>query len=102
MATAHEPEVKKLDDSFQFYGICVNCLHDLECAHRQNPDKPILFCEQYDVLARHVAKLEVKTKKPESQEYVNNFQGLCKNCDSRANCRFPAQEGGIWHCEEYQ
>ena len=102
MATVDKSQVKKLDDSLKFYGICTNCLQNMDCAPRQNPDKPILFCEQFEVFASPPEKLEVKRDDVKSKEYDNNFLGLCKNCDDRVDCMYPKPESGIWHCEAYQ
>jgi hypothetical protein len=29
-------------------------------------------------------------------------EGLCTNCENRLQCTMRSQEGGVWHCEEYQ
>lgn len=102
MAITHESEIRKINEKFKFYGICVNCMHDVECVERQEPERPILFCERHDVITSTPGKSAVKAGKLEVKEYDNNFLGLCKNCDDSQNCLYPKPESGIWHCEDYQ
>jgi hypothetical protein len=92
---------KYLNEEFKFYGICVNCESKDDCVYRQNPDKPILFCEQYEVPVTPSQNLSIKRQEQQTEPESNNFRGLCINCEKRSSCMFPKPEGGVWHCEEY-
>ena len=101
MTSAEISTEKRLNDEFKFYGICVNCDSKDDCAYRQDPDKPILFCEQYEVSTIPPQKISLIKQEKQTETESNNFRGLCMNCESRSSCMFPKPEGGVWHCEEY-
>ena len=101
MSSVNISTVKTLSDDFKFYGICVNCDHKNDCAYRQNPDKPILFCEQFEIYTEPSKTMSIKRQKQETETDVNKFKGLCQNCENRSSCMYPKPESGVWHCEEY-
>ena len=102
MTSSESSPAKRLNENFKFYGICVNCDRKNDCAYRQDPDKPILFCEQYEVSTISPLKISLKKPKKQTEPEKNDFLGLCINCESRFTCMFPKPEGGVWHCEEYR
>jgi len=97
----------------QINGICRTCIYESECVHYQNCQrisKPIWFCENFDnetwlqVTENETIHLEERSSKssnPGIGEIPGRMKGLCINCDNRALCMFPNQDGGVWHCEEY-
>lgn len=44
----------------------------------------------------------VKQVQTPSSPDVNEYTGLCVNCNKRTFCRFCNQPGGVWYCEEYE
>jgi hypothetical protein len=101
MSSVNISTAKQLKEEFKFYGICVNCDHKNDCTYRQNPERPILFCEQYEVSTPPAKIMSVKRQKPQSETTPETFKGLCQNCERRFTCMYPKPEGGVWHCEEY-
>ena len=93
--------------------ICQTCIHSSECAHWKNcqrQGKTILFCEEFDDKpALHVIQGTVdgaeehrsETAKSSINFIKGRMKGLCLNCDKRAECKYPVQDGGVWHCEDY-
>ena len=94
--------------------LCRTCIHALNCSNFQKSqisDRPVHFCENFDDTgpAQHTETLNpgsrqqvLKPFKPESiEEIPGRMQGLCLNCENRASCRLPVQEGGVWYCEEH-
>ncbi|MCF7800934.1 MAG: hypothetical protein K9N34_02835 [Candidatus Marinimicrobia bacterium] len=80
-------------------GLCVNCLHNLNCTLKRHATHKIVACEEYDFEGGTNLKLH-HTAKPESSA-PDQLLGLCSNCDIRNECTLPKAEAGVWHCEEY-
>jgi hypothetical protein len=82
-------------------GVCRTCRHKLHCTVLANASKPIIECEQFEVVSA------VRRPVPELGEQVysadpdRRFFGLCMNCEHRDTCLFARRNGGVWHCEEY-
>lgn len=93
--------------------ICQTCIYAPECVHYQNCQimcKPIWFCENFDNRASLQANDNEKIYSEERSSQSSNpgievisrrMKGLCINCENRASCIFPIQDGGVWYCEEY-
>ncbi len=93
--------------------ICQTCIYASDCAHYQNcqiMSKPIWFCENFEnrTSLQAVANEKIYSEerssqfsKPGLEAIPGRMKGLCINCDNRASCIFPIQDGGVWHCEEY-
>ncbi len=67
--------------------------------------EPILDCEEYDGLEASTTTTEqetVRDREQPKQVAARKYKGLCVNCDHREICIHAMQEGGVWHCEEYQ
>jgi hypothetical protein len=84
--------------------LCSTCNHKKACGDRSTPERPILFCEQFDAFvsastAEVVRAVPALPKKPLAAGRRN---GLCANCENAESCTAPTAEGGIWHCEEYR
>ena len=82
-------------------GLCRTCRHRLHCTVLAHATKPIMECEQFEVVStmpQHVPELSphVYTAEPDRR-----FFGLCMNCEHRDTCLFAKRNGGVWHCEEY-
>ena len=90
-------------------GLCSNCAYAPACTYPRSNDRPVLQCEEYEcspsgVVPASPAKGSSKARsgrKPGGQVTVH-LAGLCANCANQDGCTFPKQEGGVWHCEEYQ
>jgi hypothetical protein len=85
--------------------LCITCNHYQICSTRRDRKRPIWFCEEFDnyvpikeMKIKTDSKASFKTVKKEMQQY----KGLCINCENRENCKLHKPNGGIWHCEEYQ
>jgi len=84
--------------------LCSTCNHKKACGGRSTPERPILFCEQFDAsapvptaeTARSVPAL------PKKRRAAGRRNGLCVNCENAENCTVAIPDGGIWHCEEYR
>ena len=94
--------------------LCRSCIHVPECSSFQKSqisDRPVLFCENFEDTgpAQQVENVNFATpqqvlrpSQPESiEEIPGRMLGLCLNCEKRASCQFPVQEGGVWYCEEH-
>ena len=82
--------------------LCSTCSHQRACGSRSTPERPILFCELFEVLAAAptAAAVAPRPERPASAHGVQH-RGLCVNCEERDECTMPRPEGGVWHCEEY-
>lgn len=94
-----------------YLGVCYTCNAAPNCVQRERSgDRPIWFCENFDNEVSPGTSYEETAVYPRPIESptspgvveVTEFKGLCINCDNREVCRHAKQEGGIWHCEEYQ
>ena len=95
-------------NNMQDSSLCSNCRNASDCTFPKDPQKPSLYCEEFEVdtpppvettreeKSRATASVDAEDK--DSGEFI----GICSNCDNRRTCTFPKPEGGIWHCEEYQ
>ena len=93
--------------------ICQTCIHAADCVHHQHcqsQGKAIFHCDEFDDRpAFHVVQGENPGNaehRPAPTEnsivYIKGrMKGLCVNCGKRESCKYPASEGGVWHCEEY-
>ena len=85
--------------------LCSTCRHAGACGSRSTPERPILFCELFEVAvatptAPTAAPDAGPPEPPASAEGVE-YRGLCVNCENRHECTMTRPEGGVWHCEEY-
>ncbi len=84
----------------RYYGLCSTCNHSGGCTLQKDPESPVLFCEEFDSSSHketvyRPVQVVLPLKPPEEA------QGLCINCDKRAECSFKKREGGVWSCDEY-
>lgn len=94
----------------QFSGLCSNCSNASNCTFPRNSGRPISQCEEFDGLRDRKPNNPGKTNRPSNpfselkpeEKNPGKDLGLCRNCENRDTCKFPRQEGGIWHCEEYR
>ncbi len=90
----------------EYKGLCANCNNAEHCTYAHNAKKPVQFCEMYDSYAPEPLRADlsaVLTPDPsEMRPELPMSKGLCVNCANRDLCIHAKQEGGIWHCEEYQ
>ena len=95
----------------EYKGLCLNCDNTLTCTFPRYPEKPVLYCEEYVCSPTRMVKNVVKERyqptnsqvKPiTKEEKLGKNKGLCVNCDLRETCIYTKNEGGVWHCENYQ
>jgi hypothetical protein len=87
-----------------YRGLCSTCNHSTGCKFRRDPERPVLFCEEFDSYSSVKPSLP---NTPSRSRFVENLElkermGLCINCDRSSECAFPGAEVGVWHCEEYE
>jgi len=92
-------------------GLCAHCALAAECTFPRDPDRPILFCDEFEGLQIRVPSKVARTSgatsgkvvvNPEQNDDANIYKGLCRTCENRRHCTFPKPEGGVWRCEEYK
>ena len=86
----------------KYRDLCSTCSHAESCRGHSTPQRPIFFCEMFEVFAPEPVAARPVAAKPAEQEDTGRHKGLCVNCDNRDTCILPRPEGGVWHCQEYQ
>ena len=83
--------------------LCSTCNHAPTCKNRGTPDKPVFYCEEFDIYVA-VAPKKTLASVPSPAKRMNSDKnkGLCLDCENRETCVFPIPQGGVWHCEEYR
>ena len=89
-------------------GICCTCNYVDTCTGRATWVGPVFHCEEYD--DRVVIPCSAPPRRDQSEESRAALStgraatrlGLCVNCRRSETCAFPRQEGGVWHCGEYE
>ena len=115
VAKPHRPKVRMLgstsDERYsggeqpEYLGLCSTCRHASTCTFPRNGDRPVHFCEEFEVevnepaqtVVSHEEKVEQGT--PADRE---KYPGICSTCARRDTCTFPKPEGGVWQCEEFE
>ena len=82
--------------------LCSTCSHAETCGTRSTPQRPIFFCELFEVFAPPPVVAPAAAREPAPRHDAGEYKGLCVNCEHRSTCTLPRPEGGIWHCEEYR
>jgi hypothetical protein len=87
-----------------YQGLCSCCVNLTICSFVKDSGQPILYCEEFDNDDGSAVEIVYVIQKTVSDEgsYLESYKGLCATCESRDNCIFPKQEGGVWRCEEYR
>ena len=106
----HEAQSKELAMSkdMRYLGLCSSCKNASSCTFRREADKPVLYCEEFEIEEASFIKTPAKKQLPAAgsagatEKDSSKFIGLCSDCENRRTCIFPKPEGGVWHCEEYQ
>ena len=94
--------------SATYYTLCSSCKHASTCTFPRDPQKPSLYCEEFEIehglQRKKTSKYSLKTENGHITlvKEPAGLAGLCSDCENRQKCAFPKPEGGIWHCEEYQ
>ena len=102
-ASAPRYALGRADASRPYRDLCSTCNHAEACAGRSTPERPIFFCEEFDVFVSVPAPQpgQAAPTQPTKRQSTNEHTGLCMNCDNVGTCTLPKPEGGVWHCEEY-
>lgn len=82
--------------------LCSTCCHSEACGSRSTPERPILFCELFEVRARPTAPAAGLLERASGRQSAAERKGLCANCENVRTCALARPEGGVWHCEEYR
>ncbi len=95
------------ENNMEYRSLCSSCRNSGACAFQKDRQKPVLYCEEFEIDISPSAKIAGKEKSSptapvDAKEDSGKFIGLCSNCDNRRTCTFPRPEGGVWHCEEYR
>jgi hypothetical protein len=85
----------------QYRDLCSTCKHAAACGGRSTPERPIFFCEEFEV-SGPAAPSPPERPAESSPAAPGDYKGLCMNCEDRGTCTIPKPEGGVWHCEEYR
>ena len=89
-------------------GICCTCNYVGTCTGRATWVGPVFHCEEYDdhvEIPRHEPPQIDRSEASRSALSAGPAAarpGLCMNCRHNETCGFPRQEGGVWHCGEYE
>ena len=86
----------------RYRDLCSTCSHAEACGGRSTLERPIFFCEMFEVSAPGSALTQAAAAAPSDGPDAGKYKGLCLNCENRADCTAPKSPGGVWHCEEYQ
>jgi hypothetical protein len=81
--------------------LCVTCKNFSTCMYAESANRPVHFCEEFEVYSYRPANENPNPDPPEMKEEKIVFYGLCKNCGNRMTCMMASPDRIIWHCEEY-
>lgn len=84
--------------------LCSNCKNAPTCTFPKDPDRPSLYCEEFEI--EELPQKKITRTPPIDSHFTkekdtNGLKGLCSDCENHRTCGFSKPEGGIWHCEEY-
>jgi len=83
-------------------GICANCINASGCTHKEHSSTAVLFCEEFECLD---GSCRDKSNALDYSKYIvatpDTSNGLCCNCDYRADCESNRNPGTVLYCEEY-
>ncbi len=86
-------------------GICPSCENLPLCNYTHPSRQPVFFCEEFSTGNTSVLPIAVQDRPvgaAERRPSGEERKGLCANCDNVQACRYPKDEAGVWHCEEYR
>jgi hypothetical protein len=102
---SREPDIARaVPRSLSALGICATCNCVDTCTGRASWQGPVFHCEEFDdrvEMMQGEVTPEAAVGQAVDASRSTARLGLCVNCEHRQDCGFPAQEGGVWHCEEY-
>ena len=90
--------------------LCSTCKSADMCSFSGNHKHPIFYCDEFgheesscrkkieEPPATSDEKLSASNK---NKIVLNNYKGLCMNCENSETCTHPKPIGGVWHCNEY-
>ena len=95
-----------MSKNIRHLGLCMTCNNAPDCMFKQFPDKPVLYCEEFEIdsppLVETAEQSMPTTYSFDAEKESLKSMGLCCNCENLKTCGFPKPEGGVWHCEEYK
>ncbi len=107
MSAIFSMEGPSVSASRKMPGICQSCLFFPECSLRRDKETPVCFCELFECTSdveSSAREIDLDHCPGDSNpEFCDrSLKGLCMNCENRTTCRYPRQEGGVWHCSDYK
>jgi len=94
-----------MSDSKRF-SLCTSCKNIPECSLLNESNRPVLYCEQFQIESPPQVKVVVRESLPSSSDSdateQTGYKGLCCDCVKREDCCLNTIEEGVWHCEEYE
>lgn len=102
-----ELKVELHSRSNQRSGLCADCVRSESCILSQNIESTIWNCEDYQNEEISPVSAPGRTEESEgmgvqASTSAESNQGLCPFCIHRDICSLKHEEGGIWHCEDYE
>ena len=82
--------------------LCSTCSHTESCGNRSTPQRPMFFCELFEVFVPPPPAAPAAAREPASPKDAGEYKGLCVNCENADTCPAAQSEGGVWHCQEYR
>jgi len=92
---------KKSEKKEIYNDLCVSCKKFTSCIYVKNGNRPVYYCEEFEVSSYQPEKESSPADISEKKEEKKEFCGLCKNCGNRMTCMMASPDRIIWHCEEY-
>jgi hypothetical protein len=92
-------------------GLCGNCGYASKCSFQRDFRRPVLHCEEYEVLGAPPTQPRMDGITPQlgltpeddpGGGNLGDCRGLCQDCAVRSTCTYPRAPGGVWHCAEYE
>ena len=88
-----------------YRGLCENCDNAPNCTFPRDPARPVQFCDEFcwhpRCSAPRAQAIEPRFTAEQTIAAAQEYKGLCKICDHKADCTFPrSKERIVWCCEE--
>ena len=79
-------------------GLCSTCMSGTGCSLRHGGG--VLECHEFLTAEPAAPTRPLADSVPLRRPTVRT--GLCATCEHAVTCTFPAQDGGVWRCEEFR
>ena len=105
--TQEAVEVISVSTPMKDLGLCVTCMHAASCVTLKASQRPIWFCEEFDVhgVPENTKSVLLAVPVPGPSPANGNGDalglGLCANCATKADCMYRQAGKTVINCEEY-